>query len=213
MKFDITSNGLSLGARRKHILAGAAISLAVLGAAAATYAGPSLHMWSDGDTLKAADLNGNFTALDTRVAALEAKIAPQLSEWQSYMPMVADASNGAPLAITAKAFYRRVGDSIEVHARLTNPTGFVSASFMAMPIPSGLSVDEAKVAGLGGVGTGAYYQAAGNSDTTCTVFVGNALQAVLVTCGGVLTPSSLKSGDELHVRFTVPISGWTTTAP
>jgi hypothetical protein len=172
------------------------------------------HTFQANEVLKATDLNDNFTDLDKRVTALEAKAVPQLSEWQSYVSAVDDAANGNPLAVTSQAFYRRVGDSIEAHVRLTNPTDSLSVSYMAMTIPSGLSVDGAKMAGLGGVGTAAYYQAAGNTTTMCTVFVGNALQAVLVSCGGsLLTPSSLKSGDELAMRFTVPISGWTTTAP
>jgi hypothetical protein len=70
MKLDIL--GLPLGARQKRIFAAvAAISVTILGAAAIGYAGPTLHVWKDGDTLTAADLNGNFTALDTRIAALE----------------------------------------------------------------------------------------------------------------------------------------------
>jgi hypothetical protein len=72
MKFDITGMGTAHRARRKHVLAGAAISLVALGATAIAFAAPP-HTWNDGDTLTAADLNGNLSALDTRIAALEAK--------------------------------------------------------------------------------------------------------------------------------------------
>ncbi len=73
MKLDIKGFGLALGARQKRVFAAATISVAVLGAAAIGYAGPTLHTFKDGDTLSAADLNGNFSALDTRLMALEEK--------------------------------------------------------------------------------------------------------------------------------------------
>ncbi|WP_437291126.1 hypothetical protein [Sorangium sp. So ce406] len=59
------------GARQKRILAGGVIASLVLGLAAVTYAGPPLRSWKDGDTLEATELNGNFSAIDTRLAAVE----------------------------------------------------------------------------------------------------------------------------------------------
>jgi hypothetical protein len=50
----------------------ALVGAALLGAGAAVSAASALHVWNTGDTLNAADLNGNFTALDQRIAALEA---------------------------------------------------------------------------------------------------------------------------------------------
>jgi hypothetical protein len=62
-------------ARRVALLIG--VPLAVLGGVrAVTWAASTLHTWATGDTLSATDLNGNFTALDQRVAALEAQAHP-----------------------------------------------------------------------------------------------------------------------------------------
>jgi hypothetical protein len=53
------------------------VPLAVLGGVrAVTWAASTLKTWATGDTLTATDLNGNFTALDQRVAALEAQAHP-----------------------------------------------------------------------------------------------------------------------------------------
>jgi hypothetical protein len=46
--------------------------VAALVGAGAVVSAQSLHMWNSGDTLTATDLNGNFMALDQRIAALEA---------------------------------------------------------------------------------------------------------------------------------------------
>jgi hypothetical protein len=43
----------------------------VLGTAAIAIAAGPLHVWANGNTLQATDLNGNFTGLDGRVTALE----------------------------------------------------------------------------------------------------------------------------------------------
>lgn len=48
----------------------ALVMASVLGGAALVYAGVP-HTFANGDTLQAADLNGNFSALDQRIAALE----------------------------------------------------------------------------------------------------------------------------------------------
>ena len=50
----------------------ALVAAALFGAGAAVSAANALHTWNTGDTLNAADLNGNFSALDQRIAALEA---------------------------------------------------------------------------------------------------------------------------------------------
>ena len=56
----------------KRVRLGIGIAAAVLiGAGAIVYASVP-HTFATGDTLQAADLNGNFSALDTRISALEA---------------------------------------------------------------------------------------------------------------------------------------------
>src|SRR5262249_54396137 len=46
------------------------VPILVVAGGAVAYAG-TLHLWKDGDTLFAADLNGNFSNLDMRVTTLE----------------------------------------------------------------------------------------------------------------------------------------------
>jgi hypothetical protein len=53
------------------------VPLAVLGAVrAVSWAASSLKSWNQGETLSAADLNGNFTAIDQRLATLEGAQIP-----------------------------------------------------------------------------------------------------------------------------------------
>jgi hypothetical protein len=48
--------------------------VALLSGAAAVAVAASPHVWSDGDTLRAADLNGNFSAIDTRITSVEQQL-------------------------------------------------------------------------------------------------------------------------------------------
>src|SRR5690242_18533227 len=58
--------------RAKRLLLRVGLPIAiVLGGSALAYANVPT-VWKSGDTLKAADLNGNFSALDARLTALEA---------------------------------------------------------------------------------------------------------------------------------------------
>jgi hypothetical protein len=65
--------------KRVHLGIGIAI-LVLTGAGAIVYASVP-HAFTTGDTLQAADLNGNFTALDQRITALE---AAQM-HWDGYL--------------------------------------------------------------------------------------------------------------------------------
>jgi hypothetical protein len=67
----------------------ASVPLAVLiGARTAGWSAAQLKQWSDGDTLKAADINGNFAALSAQIAALGARLAwtklELASGWSAY---------------------------------------------------------------------------------------------------------------------------------
>jgi len=164
-----------------------------------------------GQTLTAAQLNQNFTDVEGQIGA----VAVKLTAWQAYTPVVGDAGSGALLGVSATGVYRRVGDSIEVHVRVTNPLGTSSGSVMAISIPSGLSVESGKMATLGLAGIAYYYQPSAAQISMCNVHIGSALGSALVFCqAGYPTPSSLDTASaELILRFTVPIQGWTTTSP
>jgi hypothetical protein len=70
MKIKLVVLDLELSRRTKRMAAAAAIAVLAVGAGAVAYANAP-HAWSDGDTLTAVDLNGNFAALDGRITALE----------------------------------------------------------------------------------------------------------------------------------------------
>jgi hypothetical protein len=70
MKIKVVVIDLELSARAKRRAAAALVPVVLLVGGAVAYAS-SLHVWADGDTLSAMDLNGNFTQLDMRVTTLE----------------------------------------------------------------------------------------------------------------------------------------------
>jgi hypothetical protein len=68
---------LDLSTRQRRFIT-AAVAAVACSAAAVAYAGPSFHVWKEGETLTAGDLNANFGSLadlnvklDARVAGLE----------------------------------------------------------------------------------------------------------------------------------------------
>lgn len=78
MKLKLVVIDLELSTRAKRIAAGVLVPVLVLAGGAIAYANVP-HTWSNGDTLEAADLNGNFTSLDQRVTALEANTPTYLT--------------------------------------------------------------------------------------------------------------------------------------
>lgn len=72
MKLKLVVVDLEMSPRARRLLLRVGLPIAiVLGGGAIAYAG-NLHTWSPNDPLTAADLNGNFSALDTRITNLEA---------------------------------------------------------------------------------------------------------------------------------------------
>jgi hypothetical protein len=74
MKIKLVVLDLELSRRARRLAIVAAIGLLALGIGAVAYASVP-HAWSDGETLGAADLNGNFAALDGRAAAADGRVA------------------------------------------------------------------------------------------------------------------------------------------
>jgi hypothetical protein len=93
MKFKLFVIDLELSARAKRIAAAVVVPLLVLGGGAVAYANVP-HSWADGDTLSAADLNGNFSALDQRVTTVEQ--AEATSEQQILARMKAGSNVSIP---------------------------------------------------------------------------------------------------------------------
>jgi hypothetical protein len=201
----------------------ARLALPVLAVATAGAALAVPKAFMSGETLTAADLNARFeaveasaAALDSRTAALESS-AVMMTEWQAYAPTVRDAGSGAALGIQADGVWRRVGDSIEVRVKLTNPAGSTGGNYIAVGIPDvGANIDSAKLGSLSFAGAASRYQATPNTSTLCGVDVGSALSSVLVWCegGSYVSPGSLATpNDQIVLRLTVPVEGWTASSP
>lgn len=208
------------------ILAAGAVVLATSsGVFAAVPAIP--HMWNDGDTLTAADLNGAFTALDTHVTDVDSRVTtlegapkpPIITEWQAYTPKVQYGTTDAGTTQTTTAVWRRVGDSVEVRLVTT-----MSACTVAGPIryflPNNVNISLTKSSQYDEVGSGLAY-GSGTSNVVRIVSVTNiATQiqgAVAIDAsgdgGGGMTCAEAGVGGQIRVHFTVPIDGWTTTTP
>lgn len=98
MKLKIVVLDLELTSRQKRIAAFLLVPAIVFGGGAIAYANV-LHTWNDGDTLTAADLNGNFdtlngsldtvnssvAALDTRITKLEGSAAANPSAFRAHL--------------------------------------------------------------------------------------------------------------------------------
>jgi hypothetical protein len=79
MQFKVVVVDLEIPPRAKRLLLRVALPVAILlGGGALAYANVP-KTWAPGETLTAADLNGNFSALDARVTALESKQAGHTS--------------------------------------------------------------------------------------------------------------------------------------
>src|SRR5579862_2553811 len=77
MKIKLIVVDLELSRRARRLAVMSVVGALAMGAAAIAYASVP-RTWNDGDTLTAADLNGNFSALDNRVATLEGGIGPNV---------------------------------------------------------------------------------------------------------------------------------------
>jgi len=186
-----------------------------IGAAGVAFGGP-LATWNAGDTLKAADLNGNFKQLDTRTSALEST-APQA--WQSYpVAVVVRESPSTPMTGVSKkaGFYRRVGDTIEVRIYTEFSAAPSGGNYLAWTLPSGLHIDGTKLAG-GSLGyayrdaLGVAFASAGTSNYSGVVGPApNDVVCVAVGSNNDLGPAngapSLGSGDTVELSFSVPVT-------
>jgi microcystin-dependent protein len=75
MKIKLAVVDLELSRHQKRLAAALAVPVIIAAAGAVAYAAVPT-MWKDGDVLKAADLNANFTAVDNRVASVENMLPP-----------------------------------------------------------------------------------------------------------------------------------------
>jgi hypothetical protein len=129
-----------------------------------------------------------------------------VTDWTAYTPTL----NSNTSVSTNIAYYRRVGDSLEVEGQVTY-NGAGNASTFTVSLPSGLSMDTAKIAAAstGVLGNG-YWSDSGTgffdliirSNTSTTI-------AAYQTSGTAsFNTTVIANGDTLNYKFTVPIVGW-----
>ena len=140
------------------------------------------------------------------------QIIPQgaiVTDWQAYTPTVA--GQGSATFSFNTAYWRRVGDDLELRGFLASNVAGSGASNLTLSLPSGLVMDTAKISAssptvLPGYGTisnpnNTFIMPSGASTTTIFFYKnGTALQ--------VLTGSDLTSSTSIEWAIKVPITGW-----
>lgn len=210
------------GTARRLIYVGVTLLLGV--AATTAYAVPNTFV--SGQTLTAAQLNQNFTDLDSRLGAIEDSLArkvegsgvPIVTEWTAYSPHVTTKEGLLVEHQSTSGMYRRVGDSLQVHVetKFDAPpeTGSV---WWQWSLPRGMAADETKLGlpGAATIGVGSLRE--GSNNFVLAVYVRSS-SGVSASAGGVATPYindttpvAFQASSEIALEFTIPIQGWTAT--
>lgn len=151
---------------------------------------------------------------------------PKITEWTAFKPEVF-ASN-TPIGLTdnqASGRYRRVGDSIEAQYILRVAAVGTNTGLVSFSLPNGLKPDLTKLVDFAEVGSGNLYapMAVGGPATwivgTEISHATSRIQVVFNAQGGanaVLShdaPFMLNTGGVTHFNVSVPVEGWTLSAP
>ena len=135
--------------REKRIVA-LIVGAGVLAASGVALAGGVPKVWSDGDTLNAADLNGNFSALDGRISAIEAS---QIV-WSSYTPTIESDGTAASQVVrgtTIRYFVQGKTVCLQGHVVFGEQFPGSGGSYIRISLPAGY--DGASGVDQYGVGT------------------------------------------------------------
>lgn len=138
-------------------------------------------------------------------------VSGPFSNWASYTPSF---SAGWGSVTNKSFFYRRVGDTLEVHGSFT--TGTIAASSGTISLPSGLSVDATKFVGSSKdfIGFAWDLEAAGSASTHLRYLFWNGTtnEAVLNDGSSPFSASNVNgtwgNNSGGTADFKVPISGW-----
>ncbi len=143
------------------------------------------------------------------------------SVWTAYTPTGSWSAN-----TTYTAFYRRVGDSLQINGKLAIAGGAPTTATLTVNIPSGLTIDTAKLAHgttanrllfasyaeYFDTSAGTYHNGYGAySSTTAVGFFAQRADATYNQKGNAVTesiPMVFASGDDINFFVDVPIVGW-----
>jgi hypothetical protein len=198
MKLKLVVLDLELSRKQKRIL-GAMFALA-LSAGGATIAFAGQKLFVSGDTLAAADLNGNFADINTRL--------PTVTEWASYTPTVK--ANGTAVTTTSAkpALWRRVGDTVEVIIDESFPS-CTPSGLLVWSLPPGLAADYSKIPGPNSlIGTSLTNTQSFTQNTIGEVLIQPQNVVALEEGDNVVTCATLGNGGEVRMTFALPIQGW-----
>lgn len=166
-------------------------------------------------------VNSNSTSaytvkVDNIVVGPEARVyGPPVTDWQSFTPTGSWIANS-----TYTGKWRRVGDTMEVQTKIAL-SGAPTAATLTVNLPSGFSIDTAKMIGTSaflvaipssGVGNdsgtqGYLLQAVYNTATSVGVVYQSATTGA-DTGVGATAPFTWGNGDDLTITYSVPIAGW-----
>lgn len=157
---------------------------------------------------------------DIEVGPNQVVLGPAVSDWQEFTPTGSWNTN-----VVYTGFWRRVGDSMEVFAKVECDGGAPNSATLTINLPAGYQIDSAKLTGAlnqrevfgrcytTNVGTGAYYgNVVGDTATSMlpqwTDTSGPAASAF--TSITQASPFTYGDADYVQVYFKVPIVGWKT---
>lgn len=138
-------------------------------------------------------------------------VGAAIGDWNSYTPAWTSYSNPQPALGNGSigGRWRRVGDSLEccIFIRTGTTTTYGTDDWF-FSIPSGISIDTNKA--LSPLGTGMLLDQGGGSPVLGTVQVYDSTKVCVTSVGNFksTTVGWLSSGDIIMLRFTVPISSW-----
>lgn len=181
------------------------VTFAIHGAAASN----SIQITNDGSLQRTSFVIERFPG------ASELAVRPDQANfgWTAYTPVGTWVSNA-----TYTGKYRRVGESMDVQVKIAL-TGAPTAAALAVDIPSGFTIDTAKIVDTTGFnvpfgmgagllsGAGKNYQVLYSDNNTVAVVYQSALTATQTQVTNA-APASYANGDVITLNFSVPISGW-----
>lgn len=137
--------------------------------------------------------------------------------WQSYPTTVGGLGNKT--ATTSMAWYRRVGDALEMRGRIAtnNVAAGAGATAFSVTIPAGLSYDTTKMNASANIGWAMTYGilAAAQFDRETQVITSGTgtLNFIKPTTAGLITQSDFNNTNDQEISWfaSVPISGWQAT--
>jgi hypothetical protein len=216
MKLKLFVLDLELTRRQKALAAGA-LGVAIALASSVAVAVP--EPYTSGDILTAASLNANFADLEQRLSTLEGVPAPELpivTAWAAYTPTVTAGSVDLAATQTTVAWWRRVGDTVEVRL-FTTFSSCPQSGQLQWSLPNGEVPDPAVTVPGEANGSGFAYGPGTAFIIKASIVQNLGSAGVAVDTagdpGGGATCATVGDGGAIRIAFQLPVLGWTVTGP